>query len=246
METITSRQNKEIKALVKLKMLKERKKQQKFIAEGLKVCKTVCKSGLSPQNVYATKEKQEDAKKLASEDKITLVSDEVMGKISSLTTPSGLLCVFPIKKAPAANTLSPGIVLAQISDPGNMGTLIRTSVAMGFQSVVTVEGVDPWNPKVVQASAGHIAWVSLFQWTWERLRKDKKDIQLVALVVKGGKTPEKTNLKNSLLVIGSEARGIPQEWITDCDAKLTLQMPGNTESLNAAVAGSIALYLASR
>jgi len=246
METITSRQNEKIKALAKLKMQKERKKRQKFIAEGFRVCKTICQSGLCPEKIYSTKNKLEDAKKIISEDKIVIASDEVMAKISSAATPSGLLGLFPIKKAPNANTIGPGIVLLQISDPGNMGTLIRTCAAMGFQSVVTIEGVDPWNPKAIQASAGQIANVDLFPWTWETLIENKKDLTLIALVVKDGSSPQEIDFKNALLVIGSESHGIPEQLISDCDKKLTLQMPGKTESLNAAVAGSIAMYLAKK
>jgi len=245
METITSRKNEEIKAVAKLKMQKERKKRQLFVAEGFRVCKTICQSGLCPEKVYATKQKLEDAQKLTYEDKIVLVSDEVMSKISSATSPSGLLCLFPIKIAPA-EAISPGIVLSQVSDPGNVGTLIRTCAAMGFQTVVTIEGVDPWNPKVIQATAGTIANVAIFPWSWETLRKNKKDLQLIALVAKDGKSPEKIDLTNALLVVGSEAHGIPEQWLNDCDEKLTLHMPGETESLNAAVAGSIALYLAKK
>ena len=59
-----------------------------------------------------------------------------------------------------------------------------------------------------------------------------------------GKHPNDVNLRDALLVVGSEAHGIPQDWVEQCDEKITLPMPGNFESLNAAVAGSIALYLA--
>lgn len=244
MKIIRSRQNKEIKALVKLKMQKERRKSQKFIAEGFNVCKTICQSGLLPEKIYVTENKSTQAKAITTQDNIVLVSDEVMKKISSAACPSGILGLFHIKKAPEAKNLGSGIVLAKISDPGNMGTLIRTCIAMGFSSVVAIECVDPWNPKVVQASAGQIAKIDLFCWTWSTLMKYKKKLKLVALVVKNGKKPNEINLNNSLLVIGSEAHGIEEQWLKDCEEKMTLPMPGKTESLNAAIAGSIALYLA--
>ena len=76
--------------------------------------------------------------------------------------------------------------------------------------------------------------------------ENKKDLKLIALVVKDGTPPDTINFENSLLVIGSEAHGIPTQWAEQCEEKLTLPMPGNTESLNAAVAGSIAIYLASK
>jgi TrmH family RNA methyltransferase len=142
--------------------------------------------------------------------------------------------------------LTTGIVLAQISDPGNMGTLIRTAAAMNKKTVVCVETVDPWNPKVVQATAGALGSVSLFCMTWDELLRSKKNIPLCALVAQDGKMPDTINLKDALIVVGNEGAGIPDAWIAQCDEKITLPMPGKCESLNAAVAGSIALYLAAR
>ena len=106
-----------------------------------------------------------------------------------------------------------------------------------------IEGVDPYSPKVVQASTGTIGMISLFQWSWQELLKNKGNLSLIALAVSGGKSPSEVTADNTLLVIGSEAHGIPKEWIEKCDDTLTLPMPGATESLNAAVAGSIALYV---
>jgi TrmH family RNA methyltransferase len=125
-----------------------------------------------------------------------------------------------------------------------MGTLIRSAIAMGIKSVVIVEGTDPWSPKVIQASAGTIIQANVFQIGWDQLIKNKKNLKLCALVVKGGKKPNQIDFKDILLVVGNEANGIPDNWLSKCEEKMTLPMPGNTESLNAAIAGSIALYLA--
>lgn len=177
---------------------------------------------------------------------ITIVSDSVMNKMSSSVTPSGILGVFSIPKNQPLNQLNNGIVLAQISDPGNMGTLIRTAAAMNVKTVIIVEGTDPWSPKVVQATAGCLAFVNMFCIDWPTLVQSAKqhNIKLVAMVVSGGKKPDELSFENSLLVIGNEAHGMPEAWIHDCDAAMTLPMPGKTESLNAAIAGSIAMYLA--
>jgi RNA methyltransferase, TrmH family len=125
-----------------------------------------------------------------------------------------------------------------------MGTLIRSCAAMNYKTVVCIKGTDPWSPKVVQASAGTIGMVNIFQVTWDELIQNKQNLNLCALVVSGGNKPQDIDLSNTLLVVGSEAHGIPDEWLGQCEQKLTLPMPGKTESLNAAVAGSIALYLA--
>ena len=245
MREILSRQNNEIKAIAKLKTAKERANKNRFIAEGIRVCNAIAKK-ISPDTIYCTAPMLEKTKEIVKEEKIVIVSDAVMEKLSSAKTPSGILGVFNKPKTPDLTALHPGVVLARIADPGNMGALIRTAAAMGFESVVAIEGADPWSPKVVQASAGQIAHISLFQIDWHTLLENKKHLKLIALVVKNGKTPNELSFKDSLLVIGSEAHGIDAQWITECDALLTLPMPGDTESLNAAVAGSIALYLAAQ
>jgi TrmH family RNA methyltransferase len=166
-----------------------------------------------------------------------------MQKISHATTSSGLLAVFTIPDKPSLASIKPGLVLANLSDPGNAGTLMRTCAAMNVQCVVMVEGVDPWHPKVIQATAGTIAQLKIFQCTWQELVANKNNLTLHALTVSGGKAPEVIQANNALLVVGNEAHGLPEQWIADCDDAITIPMPGNTESLNAAVAGSIALYL---
>ena len=243
MKLITSRQNPEIKAAAALQQAKERKIKQQFLAEGVRTVETVM-TKFRPIQLYMTQELF-DQHILSSVDKnnITLVSLEVMDKLSTTKTPSGIVGVFAIPSAPN-KPLTKGIVLANVTNPGNMGTLIRTAAAMGSKTVVVLDGVDPWHPKVIQATVGTIAHVDLFEYSWQELLEKKQQLKLCALVVKGGKPPDLLFDDNILMVIGNEATGIPTEWLAGCELSCTLTMPGNTESLNAAVAGSIALYLA--
>lgn len=244
MKSITSRTNPLIKHLALLQQKKYRYQYGQFLAEGERTCTTLIQSGLIPLAALVTDRMALRVEKIIPANLIIIVPDHVMEKISTSETPSGICCQFAIPKAPLPDTLSSGIVLAQITDPGNMGTLIRTAAALNMKSVVVIEGTDPWNPKVVQASAGTIGMVSLFAWSWDELMDHKKEHTLGALVVSGGKNPADVSLDNMLFVIGSEAHGIPAPWIKQCDEQITLPMPGTTESLNAAVAGSIILYLA--
>ena len=244
MKTIISRQNPEIKNIAKLKLQKEIKLQQKFVAEGIRTCKTLIQAGFKPEMVYVTEKNVNQGEKIVSSDKITIVADAVMEKISASKTPSGILAIFPIPKQPDKSKLGNGIVLYKVANPGNMGTLIRSCAAMGFKSVVLIEGAYPWASKVVQSSVGTIGNVDIFVWSWDMLLKNKGTVKLIAMVVAGGKKPNEMYFDNFLLVIGSEAHGISEKQIKDCDEKLTIAMPGKAESLNAAVAGSIAMYLA--
>lgn len=240
-KVITSLINENIKQVVHLHDSKGRKEQGLFIIEGERAIETALQAGLTLHALYCTEEMSATCLQLTDTKKTHRVTSAVMKKISTATAPSGLLTIFKIPAPPAKEKLSPGLVLAQISDPGNMGTLIRTAAACGVRSVVIIEGADPWSPKVVQSSAGTIAMVTLFEWDWETLIAHKKSYRLCALVVSGGQSLQSID-DQSLIIVGNEAHGIPTPWLAQCDKQITLAMPGGTESLNAAVAGSIALY----
>jgi TrmH family RNA methyltransferase len=243
MKEILSPQNEHVKDLVRLaREAGERKQKQQFIAEGIRTITTLIKSGVQLIELVSTHYMLTQAQEIASDEKITAVSDAVLNKISPSNSPSGILAVFSIPQHAKDVPFSAGIVLAGISDPGNMGTLIRTCAALGKKTVVVIEGVDPFNPKVVQATAGTIGLVDVLQLSWPEFLSRKKDMPLYGLVVQSGKPMHKLP-ENCLLMIGSEAHGIPQEYLTSCDELITLSMPGGTESLNAAIAGSIAMYI---
>jgi RNA methyltransferase, TrmH family len=245
MKTIISLQNLIIKAVSALHTSKGRHEQGCFIAQGQRVITTFLAQNYHLEHLFVTEKMLAIAEQLVPAGAITMVNTNVMNKISTVSTPSGMVAMFrmPVsRKIP----LTPGLVLANITDPGNMGTLIRTAAAMGFKTVITIEGCDPWSPKVVQASAGTLAYVSLVSCPWQELVTQKGTLSLCALAVDQGEAPEHLTLHNTLLVIGNEAHGLPQDWINQCEQRMTIPMPGNTESLNAAVAGSIALYAMAR
>lgn len=246
-KTILSRQNPEIKHLVQLHKRKGRNEHKQFIAEGIRTITSLYHSSMKMIQLYITEKAAEQYKGELSQlpkHKMVMVGTQVMRKITTSKTPSGVLGLFTIPETPDPEQLTPGLVLVDMSDAGNMGTLIRTVAAMGCKTVVIINGVDPWSAKVVHATAGTIGMVNIYQLYWDELLQYKKNIPLYALVVSGGKNPQEISLKNSLLMIGSEAHGLSESFVEQADDKITLDMPGNTESLNAAVAGSIALYLA--
>lgn len=244
MNKITSVQNELIKTISKLHNPKGRKAQQKFLAEGIRVLTGFAQANWKPTELFATEQMADTAQDLFKKEPIIL-SDNVIKKLSTVTTPSGIIAVFSYQKE-TPPTLSAGLVLVSITDPGNMGTLLRSAVAFGSETVVIVDGCDPYAPKVIQSSAGAVAQINILQWSWEKLLKNKKDFTLCALVVKDGQTPETIkDKKDLLLVVGNEAHGLSQNQINDCDTQLTLPMNKKAESLNAAIAGSLALYLLS-
>ncbi len=241
---IESTDNSLVKEISKLKDKKNRNINQLFIAEGERVIKTFLEAGFEPQYYFC----------LQSEKilwpQVIITTEKVIKKLSSLTTPCGQLAVFKIPSA-TKKIISSGIVAAQINDPGNLGTLLRSTAAFGFNTAVLVESCDPWSPKVVQSSAGALTKLNLIILSWSDLINNcqQENIKLIGLVVQSDKFIDNLvydKVKKYLLVIGNEANGIPKTWLKNCDELVTIPMKNDIESLNAAVAGSIALFIMSK
>jgi TrmH family RNA methyltransferase len=133
------------------------------------------------------------------------------------------------------------IVLAlwRVSDPGNVGTLLRTADAFGAGVALSPECADPVGPRAVRASAGAIFRVPLVAWDHQPERR-------IALVAHGGAALESTPLEPPLtFLLGAEREGLPGELVAQSH-KVTIELPGVAESLNVAAAGAIALYELSR
>ncbi len=244
MRTITSRTNPHVKEIVELQQAKVRNERGLFCAEGLRTGQTLS-AHLALHELFVTEQQMATAQQQWPSTPITLVTEPVMAKISQARTPSGIVGVFALPKKLDPQKLTPGLALTNLNDPGNVGTLIRTAAALGVRSIVCIEGADPWQFKAVQASAGTISMVTIFRLTWKELVEyaQRQEIPLCALVIRDGAHPQQTPLHKSLLVVGSEAHGLTVQQVADCAHTVTLPMPGGTESLNAATAGSVALYL---
>ncbi len=142
------------------------------------------------------------------------------------------------------------VVLAELQDPGNLGTILRSAEAFGASAVLSLPGtVSEWNPKAVRASAGSVFRVPLLSVSTDdcfaRLRKAGMKIWTTA--VSGAEAADHINLAGPVaLVIGNEGNGVPQKLATQADGAVTIPCPGPVESLNAAAAASVLLYEASR
>jgi TrmH family RNA methyltransferase len=245
---ISSLVHPQVKHIVQLHNTKARKQHNQTFAEGYRTLLTLNKAGIIFDTLYVTAEHEHKATEFQAHE-IYKVTPAVMAKISAAVTPSGLLGIFSRPTSPQqAPTLMPALALAQLQDPGNMGTLLRTAAACDIKTVFCIEGTDPWSPKVIQASVGTLALLTILEWHWQDLitYKNTHAVKLCALVPTGGQQPTKLPSdfsQQNILIVGSEAHGIAHEWLAQCDSFLSLPMPGSTESLNAAVAGSIALYI---
>lgn len=174
-------------------------------------------------------------------------SAKAAARVSQAQSPSGWLARFPLPTPPPLAVAQGGLVLVDVSDPGNVGTLLRCAVAFGYRQVVLIGGADPWGAKVVQATAGTLAGIAVHRYPADTPATFlTAGAPLTALVVSGGQAPEDLPAIPRWLVIGSEAHGLDAAWNAACSAFLTLPMPGPVESLNAAVAGAIACYCLAR
>jgi TrmH family RNA methyltransferase len=133
------------------------------------------------------------------------------------------------------------VVAWGLGDPGNVGTLIRTAAAFGWDVGYSPGTADPWAPKVLRAAAGgHFRTGLTPVGSVDELRD--AGLATVATVVTGGETPDRLGAGRYALLVGEEAEGLPSDVVDRAAFKVSIPMPGGTESLNAAVAASIVIY----
>jgi len=169
------------------------------------------------------------------------VTAEVLRKMATTPEPQSPVAVVAIPDDPLPED---GHLLAAwgVSDPGNTGTLIRTAAAFGMSFAAGPSTADLWSPKVLRSAAGGHWRTPLGTATeLEALRGAERT--LVATVVADGEPPAVLrDLTNAALLIGGEAHGLAEEISAAADLRITIPMPGGTESLNAAMAGAILAY----
>ncbi len=227
---ITSPSNDRIKAVRRLQRARERRASGKTVLEGPNLLTAALGAGVVPEAVFVA------AGETAGVDAVE-VSPAVLDVIAPTETPRGPIAVIAIpdpEPLVAANTL----VLWEVADPGNAGTLIRSAAALGW-NVARHGGADPWGPKVLRSGAGAHFSVRISEVeSVEELRA--ANLRVLATVSSGGSAPAPVDDPVALLV-GNEAAGLPRDIVESADATITIPMEG-VESFNAAVAGSIAMY----
>jgi TrmH family RNA methyltransferase len=184
---------------------------------------------------------------------IHTVAPEVLSRAVDTTTPQGVAAIAPrldvrLEDAVAAAAAGPlALVLVDVGDPGNAGTLVRTAEASGAAAVLFCgDSVDPWNPKCVRASAGSQFHVPVVSGggavaVLELLRS--AGVRTAATVARGGQDHDRVDLRGPIaLVLGSEAHGLPPDVTAAVDEHLTIPMVGRAESLNVAMAGAVLCF----
>ncbi|MBI5351207.1 MAG: RNA methyltransferase [Chloroflexi bacterium] len=173
------------------------------------------------------------------------VSANVMKSISETETPQGILAILSDSRLPIPESPNFTLIPDQIRDPGNLGTLLRTAAAAGVQAVLLPpETTDAFAPKVIRSGMGAHFRLPIHSMSWEEIGQVVRLASLeVLLADMDGQSCWKTDLRQPVaLVIGSEAEGASESARKLANAKISIPMSGNIESLNAGVAGSVLMF----
>lgn len=175
---------------------------------------------------------------------VYVVQPEVLSSAIDTVEPSGLVAVLPIPTPVASwQQATCALVLDGVSDPGNVGTLVRTAVAAGYRDILLLGGADPYAPKVVRATMGGIYRAAIHRLSLADYLSQCAGRHIYLLDMQGADIFAARPQAPFDLVVGSEAHGVSQPLRAVATATLSIPMAGGLESLNAAVAGGIAMYL---
>jgi TrmH family RNA methyltransferase len=256
---LTSLQNALIKQLRKLNQSKERKKQNLLLLEGTNLITEACQVKYPLLTVCCTEKWINNypilyEQLLKNTEKLELVSGEVLEAIATTVNPDGIIATAPRRSTNLAYNpqLSLGLVLEKLQDPGNLGTIIRSSVATGVDNLWLSDGsVELDNPKVLRASVGQ--WFRLPMGVTDDLislinyYKTQQKVQIIATLPQVTKTYWEIDLtKPSLILFGNESRGLSEELVSLADELVTIPLQNGVESLNVGIAASLLLYEAQR
>jgi TrmH family RNA methyltransferase len=241
-------------ALRALKTVKGRRERGRFVLEGATLLDEGLRAGLSIEALYVTPRAYAESSAVRELDErgtpTFTIDERTAAALSDVEAPSGLLAVAPVRRLPVPALLGLAglvLVLADLNDPGNAGTLIRSAEAFGAAGVLFGRsGVDPYHPKAVRAAMGSLFRMAVAVGDAAEMIDAAAGLGVTVVGLTSGGSPfGPVWPARCALVVGNERHGLG-EWAAACDRLVEIPMRGGAESLNAAVAGSIALYEASR
>ncbi len=251
---ITSTGNQQVKQLVQLrKKAKVRKEQQIFLVEGLKMFLEAPKERL--RGIYVSETFEKEHRELLLGQSYEVLSDPVFSYVSDTKTPQGILCLVQQQVYAWKDLLRPEpaslLILENIQDPGNLGTMFRTGEGAGVTGIIMDQStVDPYNPKTIRSTMGSIYRVPFV------IADDLADavkylkeqrVKVYAAHLKGQSIYDEPDYrKPSAFLIGNEGNGLTDQTAALADTYIRIPMGGRLESLNAAVAASLLLYETNR
>lgn len=253
---ITSMANQQMKHLTLLmKKAKERKKEQVFVTEGIKMFTEAPKESVTAVYVAESFLKKEEHQSCLEGYSYEIVSDAVFREVSDTQTPQGILAVVRMPKYELKDLLKGErthlIILDSLQDPGNLGTIVRTGEGAGITGIIMNRTtVDLFNPKTIRSTMGSIYRIpyliteDLLQ-TMQTLKQE--GVSLYAAHLKGQAFYDAFDYtKACAFLIGNEGNGLSDEVAEEADTYVKIPMEGHVESLNAAISASLFMYECSR
>ena len=237
---ITSIDNKKIKKYSSLKSSKGRKELGLFLVEGMHLCMEAYKNGLLVDILLLENSRLD----FDYDGEITFITESIMKKISSLTNPTNIIGICKISKN--NNILGNHLlILDDIQDPGNIGTIIRSSKAFNVDTIIlSTNSVDIYNDKVLRSTQGMLFNMNIIYDDLERIIPKIHDdgYLILGTDVQDGIDVREINCSTYALIMGNEGHGVSSKIKKLCDKNLYIKMDKDCESLNVAVATSILLY----
>lgn len=251
---ITSRHNPRVQMVRQLlSQAKVRQSERAFVVEGVRLAEEALQAGWPGRVVYYTDQLEERGMAVvegfaARGVPVEPVSDGVMKSVSETETPQGLLVVLELRELPFPASPDFVLVLDGVRDPGNLGTILRTSAAAGVQVVLLAPGsVDAYAPKVVRAGMGAHFRLPVKHLAWEDicgvLKAESGSLRVYMADASAGIPYTQADFRMPMaLIVGGEAAGAGTESRSLADERVHIPMPGGSESLNAGVAAGILLF----
>lgn len=234
---IASKDNPQIKKIASLQSKKYRKIYSEFLVEGIKAVDECIKSGFSVLSVYCTEALSERYK--GSQ----IVSEEVFSKISTEKSPQGVIAVVKMPEQSLVRPKGNCILLDRLQDPGNVGTIIRTANAAGYDDVYLADCADAFSPKAIRASMGGVFYVALHVGSLSDILKTLCNVPIICADMNGEDMFGYEPPSRFCLCIGNEGQGVCDELLATATKTVKIGMRDTCESLNAAVSAAIAMYV---
>jgi TrmH family RNA methyltransferase len=230
---------------------RDRRREKVFVVEGVRMAEEAVQSGWQARLVFYTDGLSarslavvEELRKTGVD--IEQVSEGVMRSACDTETPQGILVVIEEKGLQLPGRLDFVLILDQVRDPGNLGSILRTAAAAGVQLVfLPPDTADPYSPKVIRAGMGAHFRIPIRNASWEDILQCLKDNDLRIFLADSsvGSRYDDIDYQTGLaLIIGGEARGASSRADERTDLRVHIPMPGGGESLNAAAAAAILLF----
>lgn len=245
MTPAVSRKLKAMKLVKALANKKDREDKKLFIVEGEKSFLEALDSSYQLHTVFATHAFLEEYPEIQEsfKEKLLIVDEPELATLGTLAANRGVIGIFHMM-GPTQFKISDGITIALsgVSDPGNLGTIIRIADWYGIRTIVASrDTVDCWNPKVVGATKGSFTRVQVVYRDLEGFFRDHQSIPVIAADMRGQNAHTMEFPKTGILLLGSESHGIDPDLDDYITTRITIPRYGGAESLNVAIAGAVIL-----